>query len=171
MMRFESFLGLQPRHFAASILCTGLFVAAGCGEADVVQNPVPVKGVVVFRGKPLAKAKVTFYAKGARMPASGDTNDAGEFELSMFKKGDGALPGENTVTVVLNQTGATGSPILDPADVLKKDGGKDLPTKGEYKKADRGGIQIPKEYSNASGSPLKWTVKPEGDPSVKLELK
>jgi len=151
------------------LVISGALLLPGCGGEPARPKPVPVKGSVTFRGKPLANARVTFFAKGAPMPAVGDTNDAGEFELSTYGKGDGAIVGENKVTVVSLSSGSGGM-MPDPTKVASGEGA--LPGKAEIKGSDGGGgVTIPKLYGDSSNTPLTWTVKPEGETSVKLELK
>lgn len=152
-------------------VCVGLAViVSGCGGSGAPQA-VPVKGTVVFRGKPLANARVTFYAKGAPVPAIGDTNEAGEFELSTYGKGDGAIVGENKVTVSLLPS-ASGNSAMPPDATKIASGTATLPkemTIGAGKKKE--GTTLPALYSDSTNTPLTWTVKPEGSLDVKLELK
>lgn len=146
-------------------------VASGCGAGSKPQ-PVPVKGSVVFRGKPLANARVTFFAKGAPVPAIGDTNDSGEFELSMYGKGDGALVGENKVTVSLLPSASNAESALPPDPTKIASGTATLPKEmriGTGKKKEVSAL--PALYSDSTNTPLTWTVKPEGSSDVKLELK
>jgi hypothetical protein len=154
----------------ACLMISASVFLAGCGKREKIQKPVPVKGVVLFKGKPLANAQVNFIASGASMPSTGRTNDAGEFELTMFKTGDGALEGVNKVTVAVHSAEQN---IMATPDPLKLATGKaeNLPdlTQRRKNEADPKTI-IPKIYSDTVNSPLSWTVKPGGDSSVKLEL-
>jgi hypothetical protein len=153
------------------LLIGGVLLLPGCGGVTR-PKPVPVKGTVTFRGKPLPKARVTFFAKGAPAPATGETNDAGEFELSMYGKGDGALVGENTVTVVALSTG--GGPMMPPdATKLMSGGEGTVSAKAEIGSSKVSGpaASLPKLYGDSSNTPLKWTVKPEGETDAKIELK
>lgn len=137
----------------------------GCGGVKL-PKPVPVKGIVTFRGKPLANARVSFYGPKATMPATGDTNDNGEFVLSMYGKDDGALVGENKVTVtpLSKDTGNA------PPDATKIASGGGNP--GATAKIARGPADIiPKVYADLANTTLTWTVKAEGEPSAKIELK
>jgi hypothetical protein len=152
-------------------LCLGLAViASGCGDSGA-PKVVPVKGTVVFRGKPLANARVTFYAKGAPIPAVGDTNDAGEFELTTYAKGDGAVAGENKVTVSLLPS-ASGSSALPPDPTKIASGTATLPKEMTIGTGNKKEVSaLPTLYSDSTNTPLAWTVNPEGSPDVKLELK
>ncbi|MDZ4686468.1 MAG: hypothetical protein SH850_15470 [Planctomycetaceae bacterium] len=154
---------------AMLLAIAGALFLQGCGGEPPRPKPVPVKGTVTFRGKPLAKARVTFYGKGAPMPATGETNDAGAFELSMYAQGDGALAGENKVTLDLISSGGDST---SPPDATKLAmGGASTPLKAEIGKKTDGGVTLPKNYSNSSNTPLTVTVKPEGETDLKLELK
>lgn len=169
MLRGFGAVGGDSRWRVAVWLMTAvLMILPGCGGADTKPKPVPVKGVVTLRGKPLANARVSFYSTGASMPASGETNDAGEFTLTMFAKGDGALVGENKVTVVSLGGDSGGMTVPDPTKMAK--GEIQPPAVADRPKTSETS-EIPKVYSAASSTPVTWKVKPEGDPNVKLELK
>jgi len=56
--------------------------------------------VVTFQQKPLSEAEVMFVLRQAARPATGRTDSQGRFELTTFRKGDGALLGEHAVIVV-----------------------------------------------------------------------
>ena len=116
----------------------------------------PVTGVVTLDGKPVEGAAVMFMPKAGGRPATGTTDDKGRFELQTETAGDGALLGEHTVTVTLQETtGVTADP-----DGLS---GEIAP----------GGIKIkwivPQRYSNPKTSNLKAKVEPGMKP-VEFEL-
>lgn len=81
-------------------------ILSGCGA----PNMAPVKGRVVFNGQPVADASLTFAPQGEEgqketgKPGTGYTDENGDFELSTFKKYDGALIGTHSVTVMLPDT-------------------------------------------------------------------
>src|SRR5215218_2596086 len=84
-----------------------LVLCAGCDGPMLA----PVKGRVVFRGKPVKEAAVTFNpvpaeegATDAGKPATGFTDADGTFVLSTFRPYDGALIGRHRVLVVLDDT-------------------------------------------------------------------
>ena len=88
-------------------LCAlSLVVLAGCGGPKMA----PVKGRVMFNGMPVKEAQVTFAPTGAEgqketsKPATGFTDDNGNFDLSTFKNYDGAIVGPHSVHVVLDDT-------------------------------------------------------------------
>lgn len=81
-----------------------LIPAAGCGGANMAK----VKGRVVFGGKPVKEAQVTFSPAGGQKetgkPGTGFTDADGNFELSTFKNYDGALLGSHNVLVMVDDT-------------------------------------------------------------------
>jgi hypothetical protein len=88
-------------------LCAfGLVFLGGCGGPGMAT----VKGRVLFDGKPVKEAQVTFAPTGAEgqketgKPATGFTDENGNFELSTFKNFDGAIVGPHAVHVVLDDT-------------------------------------------------------------------
>lgn len=83
-----------------------LTLVCGCSN----QSMAPVKGRVMFNGKPVKAAAVTFSPTGTPgqletgKPGTGFTDDEGYFELSTFKSYDGALIGPHSVLVTLDDT-------------------------------------------------------------------
>lgn len=69
---------------------------AGCGP----RNPATtaVTGTVTYQGKPVEDAGVVFMPNTGR-PASGRTDAQGRFILRTYKANDGAIVGENIVSV------------------------------------------------------------------------
>ena len=95
-MRSLSFLAAG---FVGLMLC-------GCNG----QPMGSVKGQVVFNGKPVKNAAVTFSPSGAAgqketgKPGTGFTDEDGRFQLSTFSNFDGALVGTHAVLVTLDDT-------------------------------------------------------------------
>jgi hypothetical protein len=81
-----------------------LVVLAGCGGAKL--SPVHGK-VTLADGSPAPNATVTFENVETHVRATGTTDDAGAYELSMLSKGDGIPPGEYKIAVF--QAGAADS--------------------------------------------------------------
>lgn len=146
------------------------FCVVGCGDAGSAGSPklVPVKGRVVYNGKPVAGATVAFHAENAPRPAAGTTDADGRFELTMFNTGDGAMIGDNVVTIAKGGDPATGSSSTDGQSALemydkmykKQQAGED-PNKGE----------IPEKYRNLKDSPQKNHVTAQGPNDFTIELK
>ena len=152
-----------------------IFAAVGCTGGSAMPKTVPVKGTVVFRDKPLAKARVTFYAKGSSINPSVETNDQGQFELGIAGKGAGVAPGANVVTVVLVADGTAGPAVMDPSAMLKGGGaapGKaEMPVVGGSSVPGGNSTSLPTIYGNAANSPLKFTIGDKGEADLKVELK
>jgi len=74
------------------------------GKSGRPPKTAPVRGVVTLDGEPVAGATVIFSPSAAetsrRRAAAGKTDASGLFILSTFAKGDGAVPGTYTVTVI-----------------------------------------------------------------------
>jgi hypothetical protein len=94
-----------------SITRLGLWLVAclsGCGEqADwipAIKDPAfPVKGRVLLpNGKPLTSGRIEFYpVKDPGLIAHGELASDGTFELRTREPGDGAIPGEYKVRIMI----------------------------------------------------------------------
>lgn len=60
---------------------------------------VPVKGKVIYRGKPLTQGQIVFRPTDAGREATGQIKPDGTFALTTHKDGDGAVVGTHKVTV------------------------------------------------------------------------
>ncbi len=116
----------------------------------------PVRGIVTLDSKPVEGAAVMFMPNEGGRPATGITDERGEFDLQTEAPGDGALLGQHAVTVTLQET--TGL-MADP-DGLSGD-------------IAPGGIRVkwfvPQRYSNPKTSNLTATVE-RGMRPVTFEL-
>ncbi|WP_165249407.1 hypothetical protein [Paludisphaera soli] len=97
-------MSLRSRSAAAALLALGLaaaLLAPGCGSSSA-QPPagsiVPVKGVVTYKGKPLARGTIVFEPDSGR-EAQGEIKADGSFVLTTFLPDDGATPGVHRVAV------------------------------------------------------------------------
>jgi hypothetical protein len=67
---------------------------------NTVPTLVAARGKVLFEGKPVANAKVTFHPVLPNVPrATATTAEDGSFTLTTFMKHDGAYPGRYNVTI------------------------------------------------------------------------
>jgi hypothetical protein len=89
------------------VFLVATLLSGGCGNT----NLAPVKGRVTCNGKPVAEAMITFAPfpksegdREAGKPATGFTDDEGNYELSTYKPYDGALIGKHNVTITLDDT-------------------------------------------------------------------
>lgn len=94
------------RILSLSLLASATLFLGGCGG----QNMAPVKGRVMFNGKPVKEAALTFSPIGAPgqketgKPGTGFTDVEGNFVLSTFANYDGALVGNHNVLVMVDDT-------------------------------------------------------------------
>ena len=93
--------------------CMLSFCFVGCGGGDGLPPPIPVSGKVVFAGKPVDGAAVTFLSKSGGRSASGKTDKDGNFKLTSVKTDDGASPGEYAVTISKQEAKGGGSATVD----------------------------------------------------------
>jgi hypothetical protein len=131
--------------FAFVVPFAVIALIAGCSSE---KGPIcfPVRGQVSWKGKPLAEATVVLHpttgsVEGNQKPVAFTKAD-GTFELTTYRTGDGAPPGEFAITVELRalQTGG------------------EEPTR-------TGPNVLPPKFAKAESSGLKYTVV-EGDNQI-----
>jgi hypothetical protein len=131
-------------------------MGSGCGSRSGLAK---VHGIVTFDGKPMENATVYFMPSGGSpgQHATGMTGPDGSFDLTTGKD-FGAYPGDYTVTVQYDEG------TVYPAGNMKeaKAGG----AKNRVKKPPK--YVVPAIYGDATKSPLKQKVPPDGP--VKLEI-
>lgn len=84
------------------MLLATLVLSSGCGRTDL--HTVPAGGRVLFKGKPVAGAVVTFVSSGGETRVAGGETDAdGRFRLTTHagprQASPGAVPGGHRVVV------------------------------------------------------------------------
>jgi hypothetical protein len=141
-----------PTAFRLLPVCLAL--VGGCGPDRPLT--IPVDGTVTVDGRPVEGASVMFMPQFPGRPALGVTDASGQFRLTTFASGDGAQPGQHTVTVTLQKT--TGF-------VADKDG----LSGGMAPEGVRIEWVVPQRYSKPETSELSVEVK-QGMSSVKLDL-
>jgi hypothetical protein len=116
-----------------------LACAAGCSERPQLA---PVQGTITLGGKPIGPGNILFIpdvAKGTQgKAASGAFEADGEYVLTTFQPGDGAIVGEHKV-------------VITPRAVGVEPGGE-VATRTKLP-------PIPPKYKNAAQSPLSATVR------------
>lgn len=128
----------------------------GCGGSD--RPPLAeASGVVTMNGKPVTNATVVFAPNSGERLATGETNEAGEFELFTFQPGDGAVIGSHNVTIVARE-----EPVGEVKGGTSMPGG---PTSPKLTKAI-----IPKKYFDAGTSGLTAEVTEDGDNYFEFDL-
>ena len=95
--------GRTSRGVLWTLLAAG--VVAGCGPE--MPATVPVSGRVLLDEKPVEGAAVMLVPEEGS-PAHGATDAEGNFSLTTFEPGDGAVPGTYTVVITLNVTDERG---------------------------------------------------------------
>ncbi len=98
----------------------------------------PVKGTVMYNGKPVPKGTVLFTPVSGGPTATGQLNEDGTYRLTTYKPGDGALLGEYRVAIMAMEGPLQGDPPIAPPPI------------------------IPDKYSSLALSDLKANVQ-EGD--------
>ncbi|MEQ9406957.1 MAG: hypothetical protein RIK87_04495 [Fuerstiella sp.] len=155
------------------ILSTVLMTFTGCGGGVDRPQTYPVSGTVMYNGKPVEKASVSFWVDGASRAATGVTDAEGKFQLSMFEANDGALPGEHTITVSKVEPGAAAAGGPTPEQMLADPNA--LAQMGAAT-TDKGGKNsgpkklIPAKYGDRMNTTLKETVTADGDNQFVLQL-
>jgi hypothetical protein len=127
---------------AAGLAC---LLLAGCGESRLPT--APVQGKVLYNGKPLEFGAVRFQPE-LGPPASGFIQPDGTFELSTYKKGDGAIIGQHQVAITCFESQRPGF-----------SGGAD-------EEMPLGKSLIPQKYTQYYSSQLTREVKEENEPFV-----
>jgi len=147
-----------------------LQLMSGCSNsAPARAKTVPVSGSVTFKGQPVEGAQVTFMGDGSVLPAVAVTDANGKFKCTTYSSGDGAIPGEHSVTV--SKTVATALETPSNAETSGKGMERAMlrAQKGESQLAKPLNM-VPEKYAKAATSPLHLTVK-EGDANdFKIEL-
>jgi hypothetical protein len=128
----------MKRHAATVVVAVALaaaIAAAGCAKTETLNL---VTGKVLYQGKPLAGALVSFHPhNGKTSPPTGLTKDDGTFSV-MTGDVEGAPPGAYTVTIICQtpvNTKAEGTsfgPSFDTEDRLK----------GAYANRDQSQIKV-----------------------------
>lgn len=95
-----STLAIRRLAFAPIVLT----LVAFCPACSSNRKPVyPVRGQVLVKGKPAARAQIMFHPANDNSPDAvhpvGHVDEQGGFTLTSYKQGDGAPEGEYRVTV------------------------------------------------------------------------
>lgn len=142
------------------IVCGALCSCQDSGVDPDRPQVVPVSGTITYQGKPLPEAVVTYYPVTGEQSAFGRTDEAGHYVLTTFESNDGAVAGDYSVVVQkYEEPVPTGSPegenYVPPTNVQQ------APPK----------LLTPAAYVSPQTTPLKATVKPDGENKFDFELK
>lgn len=151
---------MRWRNGSLGVLVLLSALTVGCGKTAVV------KGRVTLDGHPVAGATVLFVPEdgNAGRPASGMTDDDGNFRLTTYRPDDGAVPG--TYRIVVSKTKAFPEP--DPKHTGKQRALDRVARKNAHKNEKR---LIPALYSDPAKTTLRCTVPPPESVSVELSSK
>jgi hypothetical protein len=138
-------------HFAMPVHNYGLVwtllllsVTIGCGGGG--SGAAAVSGKITHKGKPLAKANVSFTpVDGASRAAAGLTDESGYYKLGTFSTSDGALPGKYRVAIIARGPDRP----LKPGEMGSGMPGETMP----------GDALIPMKYFAPDSSGLTFEVK------------
>lgn len=152
-----------------AIVAVVLATTAGCGQQDANPATTVVSGVVKFKGKPLANATIVLSPVDSTLKTAAGKSDAnGEFTLTTFTVGDGAIPGkyriavsatkeDNSLTQVSSQSAS--NELADEEASYTGEAASKPPVS-----------LIPKKYQNALQSGLTCEITSEATP-LAIDLK
>ncbi len=135
-----------------------LILVAGCGGDPNRKPTAPVTVTVTYKGQPVEGALVQFVI--VDNPSVGTTDASGKCRLKTYEPNDGAIIGDNVVTITKTVVDTKNVRTVKPED-------KDLigvvppPTLKSL---------IPHKYSSPATSGLKESVK-KGDNAFTFDLK
>lgn len=148
--------------FSFSALLSVVVLAAGCSDGSPYK-PVPVSGQVLYQGKPVSDAVVTFLwtSDSPGRSASGKTDAEGNFQLTTIRNNDGAVPGDYAVTIA--KTDAGGASFDVSVDAETGTYGDDYGAMMEAAASGKGmdkfvANSLPEKYSSAATSDIKRSV-------------
>lgn len=78
----------------------------------------PVKGTVMYNGKPVPKGTVLFTPVSGGPTATGELNEEGTYRLTTYKPGDGAVLGEYRVAIMAMEGPLQGDPPIAPPPII-----------------------------------------------------
>jgi hypothetical protein len=144
----------------------------GCSRSGRPAT-APVRGQVIYQGKAVAGATVTFLCPGAPRLAIGTTDDAGNYRLSTFETDDGAVIGTHVVAVKkespeLEQSVDTEKPI-DSKSMSKAIEQAMRQSARQIEKAEKSKPLLPAKYADRHTSDIRKEVV-EGDNVINIEL-
>ena len=123
-----------------------LLLALGCGGGERTEGLAPVTGRITYDGQPVPAGQIHFYPADGKRQSSGTIDADGNYALTSYKPGDGALIGKHRV--VIDATRPM-DPLPDP-DTL--DATKAAPPKPPER-------ILPAQYYDRATTPLEREVK------------
>ena len=147
---------------ASAVALAGFTLLVGCDSGPPAgKHPVyPVEGQVLFNGKPVANAVVSFHPVdeskfGDSIPRpTGQTDENGRFQLMTYYSGDGAPEGSYLVSIA-----GRGRPLAEAGNLLDS-----------AKSAGKADV-LQGRFVNPKTSGLKATIKAGPNPLEPFQLK
>lgn len=130
------------------LVLTSLTQCVGCGGEERIK----VNGTVTLAGQPVPKAVVMFMSDAGGRPVVANTDEEGQYELTLMGSGDGAVAGSYRVTVVaLEEEGELSArpPVDEKNAMLAEIRGKTREPRW----------RTPKRYASPGTSGLSFDVK------------
>jgi hypothetical protein len=148
---------------AALVLPTG-----GCSKRSKLYK---VEGTITYDGKPLEGAEIKFYREdGSGIPATAVSGSGGEFRLTTFTTGDGAMEGNYKATVTVPGHEMDQS-FQMPEDAKGRSEAMEKLMKTPKKK-DPKKVEIPASYGDPGKTNLKYVVPPaDGSGKINIDLR
>lgn len=162
----------KPVRVVILALFTGVLVGCGGAPEDNRPDRTPVSGSVVIGGVPVPGAMVVFspaIQEGGR-GAMGTTDKDGNFALTTFEKGDGAVPGDYIVLVSkLEQSQAASAPIVNEDDPNYDGAPAEEENAATQPEAEAKSL-VPAQFGKRESSTLRETVGENAVEGLVLDL-
>jgi hypothetical protein len=147
------------------LVVVGLLSLVGCGAGDDLGTRYPVSGTVKYKGEPLAKGSITFMGEKGQRGASGEIKN-GQYTLTAVNEGDGAFPGNYSVTIEsldldLGKVEAQAKAFAAKNNMQYNESMIDQQTLAKARASAKS--SIPKKYGQATTSGLKAEVKAQSN--------
>lgn len=160
----------QRRVLLAASSCLLAVGIVGCGVGDNRPARAPVSGTVTLGGNPVEGALVTFVPKSKDGESAVGTTDAsGQYVLTTFERGDGAVPGEYFVKVAKYE--AYDVPVDNGENMeFSEEAYEQAYTAPDENEVPQGPKNLlPAKYADSYNSGLEYVVK-EGENTYEIQL-
>lgn len=145
---------------------------AGCGSGgDPGRKPTyKVTGKVTLAGAPVAGATVTFYPAENQRAPTGQTDENGEYVMSTYEYGDGAMEGQYGIAVFKAVMKKDNSSAEGDHEAIAS--GQADPGAGHAASDDdeASASAVPMRYTNPDDSGFSANVTPDGENRFDLEM-
>ncbi|MHB8903028.1 MAG: carboxypeptidase-like regulatory domain-containing protein [Thermoguttaceae bacterium] len=150
-----------------------LVSSVGCGKTADPNRPktVRVTGTVTQAGKPVEGASVAFHAEDNSSGAVGVTDASGNYTLTTFTAGDGAVPGTYQVTITKSDRPAVApksdGSVADTGDEAEAD---DEAADRDSERETAAKNLLPDKYADPKSSGLTATVSESGENKIDFKV-